>query len=160
MHVPAYVLDHAWTARAWNEPAAALFVGWLDVPQAEKNLLRYVFLEPRAQTLIADWPERSRRLVAEFHSDFSRRPRDAGMGALGTICWHAARTLPRCGVSRPCWRARGSACVFTCHASGSYASSKAPWSWPHTRSEAGLSGAACLKPAHKKPAGVATRRVF
>ena len=76
------MLDHAWTARAWNEPAAALFVGWLDVPQAEKNLLRYVFLEPRAQTLIADWPERSRRLVAEFRSDFSRRPRDAGMGAL------------------------------------------------------------------------------
>lgn len=82
MRVPAYVLDHAWTARAWNEPAATLFVGWLDAPQTEKNLLRYVFLEPRAQTLIADWPERSRRLVAEFRSDFSRRPRDAGMGAL------------------------------------------------------------------------------
>ena len=82
MRVPAYVLDHAWTARAWNAPAAALFVGWLDTPQTEKNLLRYVFLEPRAQTLIADWTERSRRLVAEFRSDFSRRPRDAAMGAL------------------------------------------------------------------------------
>jgi transcriptional regulator with XRE-family HTH domain len=82
VQVPAYVLDHLWTARAWNEPAARLFVGWLDDPHTEKNLLRYVFLVPRARTLIADWAERAERLVAEFRSDFSRRPRDAAMGAL------------------------------------------------------------------------------
>lgn len=82
VQVPAYLLDHLWTARAWNAQAAALFMGWLDDAQAEKNLLRYVFLVPSARTLIADWGERAERLVAEFRSDFSRRPRDAAMGAL------------------------------------------------------------------------------
>lgn len=82
MQVPAYLLDHLWTARAWNAAAASLFVGWLDTMGAEKNLLRYVFLSPAARQRIAEWPERAQRLVAEFRSDFSRRPRDAAMAAL------------------------------------------------------------------------------
>jgi transcriptional regulator with XRE-family HTH domain len=81
MTVPAYLLDHLWTARAWNQAAAKLFTGWLD-EGAEKNLLRYVFLTAAAKGLIADWPERAQRLAAEFRADFSRRPRDAAMQAL------------------------------------------------------------------------------
>jgi transcriptional regulator with XRE-family HTH domain len=81
MTVPAYLLDHLWTARAWNPAASRLFAGWLDLG-AEKNLLRYVFLTEAAKSLIADWPERAQRLVAEFRADFSRRPRDAAMQAL------------------------------------------------------------------------------
>ncbi|MBS0521291.1 MAG: helix-turn-helix domain-containing protein, partial [Proteobacteria bacterium] len=27
---PAYLLDRLWNARAWNDPAQRLFVGWLD----------------------------------------------------------------------------------------------------------------------------------
>ena len=81
MSVPAYLLDHLWTARAWNPAATLLFAGWLN-EGAEKNLLRYVFLSNAAQSLIADWPERAQRLAAEFRADFSRRPRDAAMQAL------------------------------------------------------------------------------
>ncbi len=81
MQVPAYLLDHLWTARAWNAEAAALFKGWLDEGR-DRNLLRFVFLTPEAQTLIADWAERAQRLVAEFRADFSRRPRDEAMQAL------------------------------------------------------------------------------
>jgi transcriptional regulator with XRE-family HTH domain len=82
MTVPAYLLDHTWTARAWNGQAAALFTGWLDADAGERNLLRFVFLHPGAQTLIADWEHRARRLVAEFRSDFHRQPGDAAMNAL------------------------------------------------------------------------------
>jgi hypothetical protein len=82
MRVPAYLLDYLWTARAWNAGASKLFVGWLDEPSAEKNLLRYVFLSSIARERIADWPERAKRLVAEFRADFSRRPKDAAMAAL------------------------------------------------------------------------------
>ena len=81
LEVPAYLLDHLWTARAWNPAAAHLFTGWLD-QGAEKNLLRYVFLSAPAKSLIADWPERAQRLAAEFRADFSRRPRDGAMQAL------------------------------------------------------------------------------
>ncbi|MGY6275275.1 helix-turn-helix transcriptional regulator [Methylomonas sp. MgM2] len=79
---PAYLLDAGWTARAWNAAAAELFVGWLDAESRERNLLRFVFLEPGAKKLLADWPERAQRLAAEFRADFSRRPTDAALQAL------------------------------------------------------------------------------
>lgn len=79
--VPTYLLDHVWTARAWNVAAADLFTGWLD-EGSEKNLLSFVFTSPTAQSLITDWPERARRLTAEFRADYSRRPRDTAMQAL------------------------------------------------------------------------------
>ena len=64
---PAYILDHRWTARSWNAPARRLFIGWLDQP-GECNLLRYVFLEPAARSLICDWEGRARRVAAEFRA--------------------------------------------------------------------------------------------
>lgn len=68
---PAYVLDRAWNAIAWNEPAEQLFIGWLD-GEADRNLLRFVFLDPVARQLIADWQVRAARLAAEFRADLSR----------------------------------------------------------------------------------------
>jgi transcriptional regulator with XRE-family HTH domain len=67
---PAYVLDRAWTARGWNAKAARLFAGWLDGDN-DRNLLRYIFLSPTARTLIRDYDERARRVVAEFRADVS-----------------------------------------------------------------------------------------
>ncbi len=116
MKVPAYLLDHLWTARAWNKAAEKLFTGWLD-QGAEKNLLRYVFLSEAAQSLIADWPERAQRLVAEFRADLSRRPRDAAMQALVdelsaqsklfTKLWRAQTVLHREGGERGFCNAQG-----------------------------------------------------
>ncbi|HVH80805.1 MAG TPA: helix-turn-helix transcriptional regulator [Stellaceae bacterium] len=64
---PAYVLDRAWNARGWNAAAERLFVGWLD-STADKNLLRFIFLEPKAHSLINDWEQRARRVTAEFRA--------------------------------------------------------------------------------------------
>ena len=78
--LPAYVLDRAWNASAWNKAAAHLFAGWLD--SGERNLLRYIFLAPAARKLIPDWPERGRRVVAEFRADTSRHLEDPELGGL------------------------------------------------------------------------------
>ncbi|KXF75686.1 hypothetical protein ATN84_17020 [Paramesorhizobium deserti] len=67
---PAYVLDRSWTARGWNADAERLFLGWLDGP-GDKNLLRYIFLHPMARSLIRDYDNRARRVVAEFRADVS-----------------------------------------------------------------------------------------
>lgn len=67
---PAYVLDRSWTARCWNRQAERLFTGWLDRP-GDRNLLRFIFLEPAARSLIHGWKERARRVVAEFRADCS-----------------------------------------------------------------------------------------
>jgi transcriptional regulator with XRE-family HTH domain len=67
IEAPAYVLDRGWNARGWNAPAERLFVGWLDRP-GERNLLRFIFLAPAARSLISDWEQRARRVVAEFRA--------------------------------------------------------------------------------------------
>ncbi len=68
---PAYGLDRLWNACCWNAPAAQLFEGWLS-GNCQRNLLRFVFVEPAARKLIPRWKERARRLLAEFRADYSR----------------------------------------------------------------------------------------
>lgn len=71
IRTPAYILDRQWDAVAWNRPASDLFSGWLDQGKsaAPVNLLRFMFGTSSARKLIADWPERAQRLVAEFRAD-------------------------------------------------------------------------------------------
>lgn len=64
---PAYILDARWNAPACNERARRLFTGWLDRP-GERNLLRFIFLEPAARDVIVDYEERARRVAAEFRA--------------------------------------------------------------------------------------------
>ena len=79
---PAYLLDRFWEARAWNEAAARLFIGWLDPGARSRNLLRYVFLESVAQSLIDGWRDRARRIAAEFRADVGTHLTDPEAEAL------------------------------------------------------------------------------
>lgn len=65
---PAYLMDRHWDIIAWNHTCANLFGGWLD-QHCDHNLLRYVFFNPLAQTLIVDWHQRALRVVAEYRAD-------------------------------------------------------------------------------------------
>jgi transcriptional regulator with XRE-family HTH domain len=74
IRTPAYVLDRHWDAIVWNKPAAALFSSWLGTTRkaagaADRNLLRYVFFHADARKFIANWNDRSMRLVAEYRAD-------------------------------------------------------------------------------------------
>jgi transcriptional regulator with XRE-family HTH domain len=80
--VPAYVLDALWNARAWNAPAERLFPGWLDGRAPAPNLLRFIFLEPTARTLISDWTIRARRVAGEFRAATSGRLDDPALKVL------------------------------------------------------------------------------
>ena len=75
---PAYVLDRGWTARVWNDPATRLFPGWLS-PGADRNLLRFIFLDLTAQALIDGWQERARRVVAEFRAHAGAHLNDSAL---------------------------------------------------------------------------------
>jgi MmyB-like transcription regulator ligand binding domain len=50
-------------------------VGWLD-GTGDRNLLRFIFLEPSARSLIHDYVKRARRVVAEFRADVSAHLND------------------------------------------------------------------------------------
>lgn len=79
---PAYILDRAWNAVAWNDAAAGLFTGWLHGDAATPNQLRFMFLEPGARELVVGWPERAQRLVAEFRADIGRHADQAPLAGL------------------------------------------------------------------------------
>jgi transcriptional regulator with XRE-family HTH domain len=106
---PAYVLDQAWNARAWNTPAKRLFVGWLD-GQNDRNLLRYVFLSPLARRVLPDWEKRARRVLAEFRADSGRYLDDAHLKTLVeglsqqspffARCWQEHEVEERAGGER------------------------------------------------------------
>lgn len=78
---PAYVLDRTWTARGWNSAAERLFVGWLD-GEADRNLLRYIFLAAPARVLICQWEARARRVAAEFRAACGPHLDDAPLAAI------------------------------------------------------------------------------
>lgn len=67
---PAFVLDRYWTMLFWNDELAELFPLWLKDP--ERNLLRLMFLNLNARTLVVDWELRARRLLAQFRVDFGK----------------------------------------------------------------------------------------
>lgn len=74
--IPAYIMGRTWDVLAWNQPAEALFKGWLDDWSADKpqpNLLRFVFLHANAKQFVVNWELRARRLVAEFRADCRSR---------------------------------------------------------------------------------------
>ena len=79
---PAYILDRAWNAVAWNGAAASLFAGWLRSDAAAPNQLRFMFLEAGARELVVGWPERAQRLVAEFRADIGRHADQAPLAGL------------------------------------------------------------------------------
>lgn len=131
MRSPAYVLGRHWDALAWNGPAAALFPDWLgtrasrsgggDAPQ-ERNLLRYVFLDPGALAFILDWEERTRRLVAEYRADSASRRGDArhrklvdelcGASPAFAAAWRSQRVLAREGGVRSFMHPRRGRCDY------------------------------------------------
>lgn len=78
---PAYVLDQRWNAIACNTRARRLFRGWLD-RRDERNLLRFIFLEPVARAVIVDYEERARRVLAEFRAGVGAHLADPALRTL------------------------------------------------------------------------------
>lgn len=134
VRTPAYVLDRHWDAIAWNRPAAELFADWLGkgaaraggLPAAtERNLLRYVFLDPRAPDFIVDWQERAHRLVAEYRADTASWGGDPVRQALvHELCeasaafdaaWRSQRVLTREGGTRMFQHPRRGRCRYEQH---------------------------------------------
>lgn len=107
---PAYILDRAWNAVAWNGAASTLFAGWLQAGEGAPNQLRFMFLEPGARDLVVGWPERAQRLVAEFRADIGRQADQvplagliaelAGASLEFRLWWSAQQVLGRDGGLR------------------------------------------------------------
>src|SRR3569833_1966574 len=60
---PALIRTATWDVAAWNRAATVLFFDYGAVPPAERNLLRFIFLDPRMRDLQRNWESVARYVV-------------------------------------------------------------------------------------------------
>ncbi|MET8447333.1 helix-turn-helix domain-containing protein [Streptomyces sp. NPDC005209] len=80
--VPAYVVGRRAEILAWNRMAAALFGDWEQLPVAERNWARLVFLHPDYHDLFVDWEQKAIDIVCALRMDAGCYPDDPRLSAL------------------------------------------------------------------------------
>ncbi|GAA2458362.1 helix-turn-helix transcriptional regulator [Streptomyces glaucus] len=80
--VPALILGHRTDVLAANRPARLLFTDFDARPARERNMARYLFLDPEAPARLPDWEEAARRVVAALHLYTGRHRTDPALPAL------------------------------------------------------------------------------
>ena len=69
---PAMIRTATWDVVAWNRAAAAVFTDYGALPSAERNVLRQIFLDPRARMFNFNWEGVARFIVGVFRGDAAR----------------------------------------------------------------------------------------
>ena len=69
---PAIIRTATWDVVAWNRAAVAVFTDYAALPLAEHNVLRMIFLDPRARTFNRNWEGVARFIVGLFRGDAVR----------------------------------------------------------------------------------------
>jgi transcriptional regulator with XRE-family HTH domain len=82
LQTPAFVLGRRMDLLATNRMCRALLADFDAMPVGERNHARWVFLDPRARALYADWDTVARENVAILRMDAGRHPDDDRLSAL------------------------------------------------------------------------------
>ncbi|MFJ5261229.1 helix-turn-helix domain-containing protein [Streptomyces sp. NPDC088387] len=81
-NVPAYISGRRTDILVWNRMATALFGDWGQLPEAERNWARLVFLRPDYRELFLDWEQKAIDIVCLLRMDAGRCPDDPRLSAL------------------------------------------------------------------------------
>ncbi|GAB3709148.1 helix-turn-helix transcriptional regulator [Nocardiopsis oceani] len=79
---PAFVLGRRLDVLGQNRLAALLIADFESMPRAERNQARFVFLDPHARELYADWEQVAADTAAMLRMDAGRYPKDPDLGQL------------------------------------------------------------------------------
>jgi transcriptional regulator with XRE-family HTH domain len=77
---PALIRTAIWDVAAWNRAATLLLADYAALAPNERNLLRIIFLDPRARALQFDWESVARFVVGAFRVDVARAGAAAEVG--------------------------------------------------------------------------------
>jgi transcriptional regulator with XRE-family HTH domain len=69
---PAIIRTPIWDVVAWNRAATVLLIDYAALPPGERNILRYIFLDPRARASQYDWDSVARFALGAFRADAAR----------------------------------------------------------------------------------------
>ena len=70
--LPAYIRNGRLDVLAWNAPVADLLVDYASLRPHERNTLRLLFTHPDYRTLIVDWEQMARSMIATFRAARAR----------------------------------------------------------------------------------------
>jgi transcriptional regulator with XRE-family HTH domain len=69
---PALIRTATWDVIAWNRAATAMLMDYGSLPPEQRNILRFIFLDPRARAAQYDWESVARFVVGAFRVDAAR----------------------------------------------------------------------------------------
>jgi transcriptional regulator with XRE-family HTH domain len=69
---PALIRTATWDVVAWNRAATVMLTDYGAVPPEERNVLRFMFLDPRVRAAHYDWDSVARFVVSAFRVDAAR----------------------------------------------------------------------------------------
>jgi len=69
---PALIRTATWDVLAWNRAARVMLVDYAALPPSERNMLRFLFLDPRARASHYDWDSVARMILSAFRLDAAR----------------------------------------------------------------------------------------
>src|ERR1700739_2841069 len=69
---PALIRTAIWDVVAWNRAATVMLTDYGSLPPKERNVLRFIFLDPRVRAAQYDWEGVARFVVGAFRVDAAR----------------------------------------------------------------------------------------
>ncbi len=69
---PALIRTATWDVVAWNAAATVMLFDYGSVPPQERNVLRFIFLDPRVRDVHDDWHSVARFVASQFRVDAAR----------------------------------------------------------------------------------------
>ena len=79
---PALIRTATWNVVAWNRAATIMMSDYGALPPDQRNVLRLIFLDPRARAVQYDWEGVARFVVGSFRADAARAGAAAEVGPL------------------------------------------------------------------------------
>jgi len=69
---PALLRTATWDVVAWNRAASVILMDYAALPPEQRNMLRFIFLDPRARAAHYDWESMARLVLGAFRLDAAR----------------------------------------------------------------------------------------
>ena len=69
---PALIRTATWDVVAWNRAATVMLADYGSLPPEQRNILRFIFLDPRVRAAQYDWESVARFVVGAFRVDAAR----------------------------------------------------------------------------------------
>ncbi len=79
---PAIIRTALWDVVAWNRAATVMLIDYAALPQDRRNILRFIFLDPRSRAEQLDWQSVARFVVGAFRIEASRAGASAAVEPL------------------------------------------------------------------------------